>query len=300
MSSAEQFEDLGSRLLIRAPGKINLSLLIAGKRPDGFHEIDTIMAKIDWYDELVIEQSQKEGIELLCEGDYYAPAGEENLVAQACRLACDIAGIKPKLKVTLRKNIPAGSGLGSGSSDAAAALMGVDRFAGLGLSQETLGSAAAKLGSDVPFFMNGPQARCSGRGEKIGEIRENFDFLALLILPNVTVSTKMVYENYRHIPGVYQRLNRKINSYIEKNRIDLIAQMCANTLQETSFRLHKELADLKTTVESLGIVPVCLSGSGSAMYHIVEGRDREKAKQYQRKLKDRTACRGVVVNNNRW
>ena len=113
MNDKEQFEIIGDGLLIRAPAKINLSLLIAGKRPDGFHDIETIMAKVNFYDELLIEQGRKSGIELICKGPHWAPEAKENLVNRAAEMLLTSCGRPSDIKITLTKNIPAGSGLGS-------------------------------------------------------------------------------------------------------------------------------------------------------------------------------------------
>jgi len=127
----DQYERAAAGLCVRAPAKINLSLLITGKRPDGYHGIETLMAKVNWYDQLHFEPAKHDGIELICTGPYWAPDGEDNLVYRACRLLYDRAGKTPAVRVTLTKNIPAGTGLGSASSDAAAALLGLNRFAEL-------------------------------------------------------------------------------------------------------------------------------------------------------------------------
>jgi len=121
---AKQFESVGHSLLVRAPAKINLSLLVSGKRPDGFHEIETIMAKVTWYDEILIEPGLKAGIGFLCQGPQWAPPGQDNLVYRATKLMMNNCGVRPDVRITLKKNIPAGSGLGSASSDAAATLIG--------------------------------------------------------------------------------------------------------------------------------------------------------------------------------
>jgi len=295
-----QFETVSNGLLVRAPAKINLSLLIAGKRPDGFHEIETIMAKINWYDEILIEPNPKRGIELICHGPCWVPAGKDNLVYQAAKLLLDNYSLKTDIKFTLTKNIPAESGLGSASSDAAAILMGLNRYLGLKLPTRQFTRLAAQLGSDVAFFLDGPLALCRGKGEKIKKINQIFDFLALLILPDVSVSTKKVYNNYRHNRVLYQKLSTRINSYISKNRIDLVVKMCANMLEESCFGLEKELAKLKEKIEYLGIGPVCLSGSGSAMFCIIEDRDIEKAESYSSQFAEKIGCKSIIVRNNRW
>ena len=397
MTVSEQFTKVGDGLLVRAPGKINISLLVKGKRADGYHDIETIMAKVDWYDEILFEkyeirntkyetqntkyetgnnkfeirnskyetqnpkseipnksayggqasnteqriqnaeqkmedpasQSFAEAgggqenvqypmsnvecqsethIELICKGEYKVPEGEENLVYKAAKIILEwhghpgraFTGWKPvpQIKITLTKNVPAGAGLGSGSSDAAATLLGVNKFLKLDLGKKEIWELGAKLGSDVAFFLDGPMALCTGRGEKVKKIQE-CEFRALLIVPDVSVSTKMVYENYRHDEAKYGRLSEEIKIYIEKKRVDLVSRMCANMLQESSFELHPELGVLKKKIESLGIRPVCLSGSGSSMYCIVDGSNEEGVMAYQKKLAD-NGVRSIIVKNNMW
>ncbi len=300
MNDKEQYETVGYGLLVRAPAKINLSLLVAGKRPDGFHELETIMAKVNWYDEILIEPGQKAGIELFCQGPHWAPAGEENLVYRAAELLMNSCGTWADIKITLTKNIPAGSGLGSASSDAAATLMGLNQYLALQLPNRRLAELASQLGSDVAFFLGGPLAFCTGKGEKIKKIEKNFNFLAILILPDVSVSTKRVYANYEHNQPLYEKLSTQINSFIPKKRIDLVVKMCANMLGTSCFSLEKSLAELKVKIELLDIGPCCLSGSGSAMFCIIESGDEEIARQYKHKLEEKIGCKSIIASINRW
>lgn len=300
MLDKKQFENVSNGLLVRAPAKINLSLLVAGKRPDGFHEMETIMAKVNFYDEILIQPGLKAGIELICKGPYWAPPGEENLVYRAAKMFLDSCGVQADIKLTLTKNIPAGSGLGSASSDAAATIIGLNRYLQLGLGQESLAELATELGSDVPFFLGGPLALCTGKGEKIKKLDKNFNFLALLILPDISVSTKKVYDNYKHDSALYEKLRTRINSHIRKNRIDLVSRMCANMLETSCFGVYKELAELKARVEALSIRPLCLSGSGAAMFSIMVSKDVEKVGAEKRKLRGKINCKSIVVSNNRW
>jgi len=300
MIDKEQITTVDEGLLVLAPAKINLSLLIAGKRPDGFHEIETVMAKVDLFDEILIQQGQKSGIELVCEGPNWAPRGKENLVYTACEVLMANCHSQADVKITLTKNIPAGTGLGSASSDAAATLIGVNRFLQLGVAPQQLKEMAARLGSDVAFFLNGPQAFCTGKGEKIKKLDENFNFLALLMLPDVSVSTKKVYANHRTNRSLYEKLSAQINTLLQKNRIDLVCKMCTNMLESSCFNLYKGLAKLKAEIESLGIRPLCLSGSGAAMFYIIDGSDEERAREYKGKLEEEIGCKSVIVSNNRW
>ena len=298
-TTLKQFENTDSGLIVRAPAKINLSLLITGKRPDGFHGIETIMAKINWYDELLFEPTAKEGIELICTGPHWAPDGEENLVYRACQMLYERAGQRPQVRVTLTKNIPAGTGLGSASSDAAAAVMGLNRFAKLNQPESVLHEICASLGSDINFFLGGPLAYCTGRGEKIEDIEKKFEFCAILLISGINTATKRVYGNYKHDSNEYMRLSEKINPLLRKKSVDSVAKICANMLEESCFELYPELRCLKQDYERLCGLNVCLSGSGSAMYMLIP-EPFEKALQWQDEVKKKDNCENRLVYNNRW
>lgn len=295
-----QFEQTDTGVLVRAPAKLNLALLVNGKRADGYHEIRSIMAKVSFYDELLIERRAEPGLEVVCRGQYWAPQGKANLVWQACELLARQAGMKPRWRVRLLKQIPAGSGLGSASSDAAAALLGVDRLEELNSSGGQLREIASQLGSDVPFFLDGPLAVCSGRGEKIQKIPENFDFAAILVLPDINVSTARIYESYRHDSQEYEALWRALEGHLGKNRIDLAAGMCANMLSDTCLRIYEQLGATKKKLEGLGIGPVCLTGSGGGMFALLSENQQKNAGRYQRMILDTTGCKSILVYNNRW
>ncbi len=287
-------------LKVLAPAKLNLSLLVAGKRPDGFHELETIMAKIDLFDELTIEPGLKDGIEVICQGRQWAPQGRDNLVYKAVERLLEISGRAESIKITLDKNIPAGGGLGSASTDAAAALIGVNELLGLGVNSGELKELAVELGSDVAFFLGKPLSICRGRGEKIEKIEQNFDFSAILILPNVNSSTVEVYKNYCHDEGQYKALKSKIDEHINKNRIDLVVQMCANMLQNSCFELYEELTKIKAQVESMGIKPLCLSGSGSTMYYVLKTNRGAAESDYPERIRNITECDTAIISNIRW
>jgi 4-diphosphocytidyl-2-C-methyl-D-erythritol kinase len=192
--------------------------------------------------------------------------------------------------------------LGGGSSDAVAALLGLNEFAGLGVNIDLLVDIAGRLGSDIPFFLGGPLAICRGRGEKICEIKEKFSFRAILVLPNVSVSTKMVYENYVYEESEYKTLKKQVEGLIEKNKFDLLTGVCANMLERSCFQLHEELAGLRDRIRSLGGVfgGICLSGSGSTMYCICTDAGETDVEYYQSILKDKIGCDSMIVSNNRW
>jgi len=299
MNTKPQCEETDSGLLVRAPAKINLSLLIAGKRPDGFHAIETVMAKVDYYDEITIEPGRQPGVELVCQGPHWAPDGPENLVYQAAQQILASVAQPTPLRITLSKNIPAGTGLGSASSDAAATLLGLNRYLNLDLSLDVLSAMAATLGSDVTFFLHGPLAYCTGRGENVTPLPLSFPFTALLILPSITISTAAVYKHYRHDQRIYEDLHRKISVPISENRIDLLAEICTNMLSKACFGLETDLATLKNKIDACGLGPVNLSGSGSAMFCMIDGGVR-RAREIQRTIDQATNCLTRVITRNCW
>ena len=134
--SKPQFETIEQNLLVRAPAKINLSLLIAGKRPDGFHNLETIMTKITWYDEITIKPGSGSGIDFSCYGEHWAPNDKNNLVYRAAKLVLKKCRKNTDVHITLNKLIPAGTGLGSASSDAAATILGMNKYLNLKLTDE--------------------------------------------------------------------------------------------------------------------------------------------------------------------
>jgi 4-diphosphocytidyl-2-C-methyl-D-erythritol kinase len=156
------------------------------------------------------------------------------------------------------------------------------------------------LGSDVAFFLNGPLALCTGKGENIQKIDKIFTFHALLILPNISVSTKTVYENYRHDYALYNRYKLKINDYIQKNRIDLVAKLCTNMLESSCFSLNKELAEVKEEIEKLNIDHCCLSGSGSTFFCLFDSGDESEVIEYINLIKENISCDCILTGNNKW
>ena len=294
-----QFEFANGALFARAPAKINLYLLVADKRPDGFHNIETLMTKITFYDELFFEADRAEGIELICNG-LWSPAGKDNLVYKACDIFYETVSRKPSIKITLTKNIPAGSGLGGASSDAAATLLALNRLYQEPVAANKLFSMAAELGSDVPFFLNGPLALCSGRGEKISKLDNIFSFLAIVILPDLSVSTKMVYDNFKVDLSLFEALKEQIKPLLLKNRVDLVLKMCANMLAKTCFALNNKLALLKTEIENICQLPTLLSGSGSALFVVLADKDYRKATILQREIEGSLDCNSIIVFNNPW
>ena len=179
-----------TRVVAACCAKINLGLRVLGRRPDGFHEIQSVLQTIDLCDELVLESDS--GLSLTVEGRYVVPADESNLVMKAARaLSRRYPGRGARM--VLRKSIPAGSGLGGGSSNAAAALLALARLWGLDADPGLLYSIASSLGSDVPFFLYGGTCLALGRGDEVMPMPDGPSWSVVVVWPGLELSTREVY-----------------------------------------------------------------------------------------------------------
>ena len=251
--------------------KINLGLEVLGRRPDGFHEIRTLFQSIDFHDTLDFEPDRRGVIRL--EGDDPAvPWDERNLVHRAALLIRERAGSGAGVRIRVTKRIPAGAGLGGGSSNAAATLLGLNRLWGLGLSLETLMDLAARLGSDVAFFLVGGLCLGEGRGERISPLPDLPRWHGVVVLPPITSLTAEVYARVRPSltsPGKDSRISRFLQS-LEVGSLE-------NRLERTVFRLYPRLKDIKRFFQSRGAALSLVSGSGSAVFGLF--RNREEAER---------------------
>ena len=183
---------MSSTMRVRSFAKINLALAVLGKRPDGFHEIRTVFQSIDLHDELEIHESHR--LQLECANLPDLPA-DQNLVWKAADALSRKAGSSRGARILLKKSIPPGAGLGGGSSNAAAALMGLNRFWNLEIPRTDLRSLAVGLGSDVPFFLEGGTALGIGRGEEIYPLPPVASAPLVVVYPGVHVSTAEAYRS---------------------------------------------------------------------------------------------------------
>ena len=246
---------------VRAPAKINLSLKILGRRNDGFHELDTLIAPISLYDEIRIDKRRLgKGIEFRCD-DSSIPQGDENLAVRAAKAFFDTTKIEPALSIELKKKIPHGAGLGGGSSDAASVLLALNEMFETKLSREALAEIAEPLGSDVPFFLFQSAAVCKGHGEMVMPVKLQRQFSILLLKPAFAVSTPWAYSRWQH--------SREILG-IRYQAKEFVGQTFANDLERPVFEKFVFLAQLKMWLLSQSEVGAALmSGSGSTVFAVV-------------------------------
>ncbi len=253
---------------LRAPAKINLSFRILGRRADGFHEIETLMAPLSLCDLLTVIRLEGTGeIEFVCD-DSSLPAGDDNLVVRAARLFLETTGLQASLRFELEKRIPHGAGLGGGSSDAASVLLGLDEFFVAGLSERRLSEMAAEIGSDVPFFIYESAARCCGRGELVRPDELPSVLSLLLLKPSFGVPTAWAYARWKEskeLPGIRYDAQEFAGLHL------------VNDLERPVFQKFIFLARMKMWLLAQPEVGAAMmSGSGSTLFAILRaGADAE-------------------------
>jgi len=251
-----------------APAKINLSFQIKGRRADGFHEIETLMAPIALADRLMIERAGDDDQIHFSLDDPSLPGGDDNLVVRAAKLFRETTKVAGGITISLEKKIPHGAGLGGGSSDAASTLLGLNELFETRLAQEDLLKLAAQLGSDVPFFVVRSAAICRGRGEVVSPVSLKPNFHLLLLKPDFGVPTPWAYGRWkesRELPG------------IDYSPQEFRALRFVNDLEKPVFEKFVSLARLKTWLREQPEAAVALmSGSGSTVFAVLhDGADAE-------------------------
>ncbi|MBI4833985.1 MAG: 4-(cytidine 5'-diphospho)-2-C-methyl-D-erythritol kinase [Planctomycetes bacterium] len=252
------------KLLINSPAKVNLFLEVIGKRPDGYHELETVMQEISLCDRLQLRQINR-GVRI--KTDYPGlPIGSSNLVYKAAILLQKRYDIKKGVEITISKKIPVGGGLGGGSSNAAYTLKGLNKLWNLGLSQLELAILAREIGSDVPFFIYGKTALCKGRGEIVFPLQNPSQFRYLIVYPGVSVPTKKIYQNL-----IFRLTKRKLFCKLLASNQPVYGQgmNMFNRLEETTLALYPVLRGVKREMMSCGIEKAMLCGSGSCFLGIV-------------------------------
>ena len=255
---------------LRAFAKINLGLRILSERPDGYHEIRTIYQTIALHDRLEISlRKAGEGIRLECDNPEI-PSGAENLVYRACDLWRRARGFRGGVRVRLEKVIPAGSGLGGASSDAAATLEGLERLTGEKLPPRLRFSLAAQLGSDVPLFLLGGRVLGCGRGEEVYPLPDLPPRKCLVVFPGFPISTAEAYREAA-LRLTSQDKARSIDSVGAWPQFPLMNWGPAeNDFERVVFAKWPELARLKRHLIRAGAEIASLTGSGSAVYAVFE------------------------------
>ena len=267
-------------MTIFSPAKINLYLRILGKRPDGYHELETVMLPLDFGDQIAL-QSRKAGITLACD-DPRLPTDDSNLALRAARVMAEAFGTERSAKIGLKKRTPLAAGLGGGSSNAAATLLGLDRLWKLNAPSEKLHTLAASLGSDINFFMAGGAALCRGRGEKIEPIPCKFSGAILLVNPGFGISTKWAYESWARA-AAESRLTvpppevSLLLRALAEDDLTGVSRCLFNSLEASSIRKFPVLELIKSAMRDGGAAGALMSGSGATVFGLFPDAKLAKA-----------------------
>ncbi|MDR3112345.1 MAG: 4-(cytidine 5'-diphospho)-2-C-methyl-D-erythritol kinase [Elusimicrobiota bacterium] len=263
-------------LTLKAPAKVNLFLEIKNKRPDGYHNLETIMQTVSLCDELVFEPKNS-GISL----NVYAkqdkiPDDESNLAYKAAKLFREFFKIDKGIKIILKKNIPSGAGLGGGSSDAASVILGLQKFWNIEAEKQTSEKIAAKIGADVPFFLTGSTALCEGIGEKITPLKPLKNLNAVIVKPNFAIATTNIYKKIKFPLSCSKNIN-KIKEAIEFGLFDKqkADSLCFNRLEEFVINDNPEILEIKNYLKNLNCASF-MSGSGSAVFGIYDAPENKE------------------------
>ncbi len=269
---------LTSDLRMPSHAKINLGLYVLGKRPDGYHDIWTIFQELEFHD--VLYFTKRDAPLTLTTNHPTLPVGDENLVCRAARAFAQKTGCPTQLAIHLEKQIPLGAGLGGGSSNAAAALCGLNQLFQVGASREELAALGATLGSDVPFFLHGGTAIGTGRGEQIEPLPDLPPCWILLINPRIHVSSAWAYKN----------INLKLTNFPTKNNVFLqqhnavtdALRTLENMLEEPVISHYPIIASIKNLLLEEGAEWASMSGSGSTVFGVF--KEKELAEQALRQI----------------
>ena len=271
---------------IRAPAKINLRLKIVGKRADGYHLLDSIMVAVTLFDEIEIKKrkaksSGSEAPQLRVTCDHpQVPAGEKNLAYRAASLLMRAAGVVESLDIHIRKRIPVGAGLGGGSTDAAATLVGLNKLLKLRYSAARLEKLAVDLGADVPFFIRARPSRARGVGEKLTPLKNIRPWWVVILYPGFAVSTAWVYSN---VPQNLTKFHVNTRLYTLLTRAPKFADLLVNDLEAVTVKRYRRIKLMKDSLVKMGAAGALMTGSGSAVFGIFGSR--EKANKAYRTLR---------------
>lgn len=287
------YREQAHAITIAPPAKLNLFLKVLGKRPDGFHELETLMVKVGVYDTLRIVRAPAGELTLTCHdaGEVRSgghaprelpPADRGNLVLRAAELLRSATGTAQGARLELAKRIPLAAGMAGGSSDAAATLVGLNRLWGLGLDHHQLHALAASLGSDVPFFLCSQAAAiCRGRGEIIEPLSLASQLHFVIARPRTGLSTAEVFKHCR--PATVSGSAADLTDAWARGRLDRAARCFHNTLQEPAERLCRDVTTLKSWFARQSVVGHLMTGSGTGYFGLC--RSRRHALQLASRLK---------------
>lgn len=278
---------------LHALAKINLGLDIIGKREDGYHEVRMIMQTIQMYDVLDIRKAKKPGITLTANLPYI-PSDERNLAYKAAKLLMDEFQVTEGISINLRKTIPVAAGMAGGSSDAAAALVGVNKMFNLGLSEKELMQRGVEIGADVPYCIMRGTALAEGIGEKLTWIPQIPQSFVLIGKPSVSVSTRQAYESISLDGAMHPDIDGMVED-IKNGDLYAMTQKMGNIFEPGIIKKYPVIQEIKDLMEENGALKAMMSGSGPTVFGIFD--DRKKLRLATAALKQSGLAKTVFAAN---
>ena len=267
---------------VKALAKINLGLDVVRRREDGYHEVRMVMQTIHLFDRLELTKTNSGAITLTTNLPFL-PANENNLAYKAAKLLKDEFRIRDGIDVKLHKHIPVAAGLAGGSTDGAAVLYGLNHLFGLGLSRQELMDRGVNLGADVPYCVMRGTALAEGIGEKITPLPPMVKCPVLIAKPQISVSTRFVYENLKlNAETKHPDIDRLIEDIRDKN-LGAIAADMGNVLETVTIPNYPVIADIKRHMTEHGAVGAMMSGSGPTVFALFT--DKSRAEQAVEQMK---------------
>jgi len=263
----------GPTLILPAFAKINFSLRILGRRPDGYHEILTVLQTISLHDTLKITAIDGSHLILSCD-DLSVPAGAENIVIRAARALQQQCAPPKGAYIRLEKRIPSAAGLGGGSSDAAVTLLGLAHLWGTGIKENELLGIAGSLGADVPFFLHGGTALATGVGKDVAELPDAKEKFLLVVKPNASISTSDAYSALKARSLTSAEAKTILSSSQRGEFFDNFdSDALQNDFEEVVIGLEPEIGRAKAALLKTGARDALLAGSGSAVFGVFDSGD---------------------------
>lgn len=266
-----------NRVTLRAHAKVNYALEVVGLRPDGYHDIRSVMQSVSLHDEVRVEKAT-EGLSLVVEpGNTDTGPAEKNTACLAWEALRRLTGEGLPVRVTLRKRVPSGAGLGGGSADAAAVLAGLDALFGLGLSREELGEAGAEVGADVPFVLSGGTALAEGVGERLTPLPAPPEHWLVVAKPEAGADTGAVYRAHDAQPRGATRSAEPVIEALRSGDLGALGQAVGNDLSPVTARVVPEVEGYAERLVEAGALGAAMTGTGTAVFGIFADRDAARS-----------------------
>lgn len=279
---------------VKALAKINLGLDVVRKREDGYHEVRMVMQTIHLYDRLEIARNTSRKITMQT-NLAFLPTNENNLVYKAAKLLVDEFDIKDGIHVDLKKHIPVAAGMAGGSTDAAAVLYGMNQIFELGLSKKDLMERGVKIGADVPYCIMRGTALAEGIGEELTQLSPMVKCPVLIAKPQISVSTKFVYENLKLNDKMVHSDIDKLVADIQKKDLKAIASDMGNVLETVTIPEYPIIAEIKEHMMEHGALNSMMSGSGPTVFGLFE--DEATAQKAYEAMKESGLAKQVYLTS---